>query len=195
MKRPIVCIMTKVPQIGAVKTRLSRDIGPVAAWRFYVGTLRTLSRSVGRAPFWSARLLVTPDRGRYGWPMTLAKVKQGHGDLGDRMIAGLTSAPRGVPVIVIGCDIPGISVDILRDALRRLRRADVVFGPATDGGYWLIGFSGRRGFWRPFADVAWSTAHTLQDNQRNFRGRKIEFTAPLRDVDDVSAWLLARGVP
>ncbi|MDX2224426.1 MAG: glycosyltransferase [Rhodospirillaceae bacterium] len=195
MTRGVVFVMSKQPAVGAVKTRLAREIGAVAAWQFYVNTLRLVLRRNGRAPFFQTRLLLTPIRARWGWPRGLCRHDQGRGDLGARMLAGLTTAPRGTPVVVVGCDIPGITVDHLREAFRGLARADVVFGPATDGGYWLVGFSGRRPLWRPFAGVRWSTRHALADTTANLRGRKIAYAAPLRDVDDFSSWLLARGVP
>lgn len=195
MKRGVVFIMSKWPAVGAVKSRLARDIGAMAAWRFYVNTLRLLTRRVGRAPFFDTRLLLAPTRARWGWPKGLRRHDQGHGDLGARMLAGLTAASRGTPVVVIGCDIPGITADHLREAFGLLARADVVLGPATDGGYWLVGFSGRRRLWRPFVGVRWSTAHALADTEANLRGRSIAYAALLRDVDDFSAWLLARGVP
>jgi hypothetical protein len=195
VKRGIVFVMSKRPAVGAVKTRLARDIGAVAAWQFYVNTLRLLARRIGRVPFFETRLLLAPARGAWGWPKGLRRHDQGRGDLGARMLAGLMAAPRGRPAVVVGCDIPGITADHLRGAFRGLARADVVLGPATDGGYWLVGFSGRRRLWRPFGRVRWSTRHALTDTEANLRGRQVAYAAPLRDVDDLSAWLLARGVP
>jgi len=60
--------------------------------------------------------------------------------------------------------------------------ADATFGPAEDGGYWLVGLSPRRPA-RPFAAVRWSTAHALADTLANFRPRRVAFLRTLRDVD------------
>jgi hypothetical protein len=188
MRRPWLLIMTKLPQMGAVKRRLARDIGALAATRFYRGNLFRLLSWARRAPFWRARLLVTPDRARYGWPRGLETLPQGHGELGARMLAGLAAAPRGVPVVVIGCDIPGIETSHLRAAFAALRAADAVFGPARDGGYWLVGTSGRRRWWRPFAKVRWSTPHALADTLENFRHRSVGRVATLQDVDDLKSF-------
>jgi hypothetical protein len=188
MTRPLLLIMTKLPQVGAVKRRLARDIGALAAWRFYRGNLMTLLRRMGRSPFWIAEILLTPARASYRWPMPTRTIPQGHGDLGERMLMGLRAGARGQPVVVIGCDIPGIATSHLRAAFDALRAADAVFGPAMDGGYWLVGFSGREYFWRPFARVRWSSPHALSDTLANLRGRKIGRAATLQDVDDLRSY-------
>lgn len=192
MTRPILLIMAKAPRVGAVKTRLAREIGAVAAWRFHRQTLAALVHRTGAVPFWRAVLLVTPDRAQWQRRRGLPNVNQGLGDLGKRMLRGLTGFPRGTSVVLVGCDIPGVTVPILREAFHLLRAADVVFGPATDGGFWLVGFSGRRAPFRPFDHVSWSTATTLDQTLGNFRSRTVARAARLSDVDDVKSWLLAR---
>lgn len=191
MKRPYLLIMAKAPRVGAVKTRLARDIGTIAAWRFYVGTLNAAAHNLP-SPFWKTVLHATPDRAWVPRPGGVARLDQGPGDLGRRMLRGLTAAPRGTPVILIGSDIPGVTVPILRRAVHALGSADAVFGPAADGGFWLVGFSGRRTFWRPFAGVPWSTVRTLAATLANFRGRAVVLATTLSDVDDVRSWLSAK---
>jgi glycosyltransferase A (GT-A) superfamily protein (DUF2064 family) len=84
--------------------------------------------------------------------------------------------------VLVGSDIPGLSRADLAAAFRALGRADAVFGPAEDGGYWLVGFGPRRPA-QPFADVRWSTRHALADTLANFAGRRIALLRSLRDVD------------
>lgn len=191
MKRPVLMIMAKAPRVGAVKTRLARDIGGIAAWRFHRNMLAALVRRL-TTPFWRLVMFVTPDRSRFRLPVRAAHVNQGHGDLGQRMARGLSACPTGVPVVLIGCDIPGITTPIIRSAFDALKSHDVVFGPATDGGFWLIGWSGRRRFWRPFAGVRWSQHDTLAATMKNFKGRRFARAVRLSDVDDLSSWLSAR---
>jgi glycosyltransferase A (GT-A) superfamily protein (DUF2064 family) len=85
-------------------------------------------------------------------------------------------------VVLVGSDIPGIGRDDIAAAFRALGRAQAVFGPAEDGGYWLVGLGPRRPA-HPFADVRWSTAHALGDTLANFCGRRIALLRTLRDVD------------
>ena len=63
-----------------------------------------------------------------------------------------------------------------------LGSADAAFGPAADGGYWLVALSPRRPA-RPFAAVRWSSEHALADTLANFSGRRIALLRTLHDVD------------
>jgi glycosyltransferase A (GT-A) superfamily protein (DUF2064 family) len=84
--------------------------------------------------------------------------------------------------VLVGSDIPGLSRDDIAAAFRALGRADAVFGPAEDGGYWLVGLGPRRPA-RPFAAVRWSTRYALADTLTNFAGRRVALLRTLRDVD------------
>ena len=67
-------------------------------------------------------------------------------------------------------------------AFRALGIANAAFGPAADGGYWLVAMSPRRPA-RPFTRVRWSTEHALQDTLANFAHRRVTLLRTLRDVD------------
>jgi glycosyltransferase A (GT-A) superfamily protein (DUF2064 family) len=84
--------------------------------------------------------------------------------------------------VLVGSDIPGLGAEDIAAAFRALGRAEAVFGPAEDGGYWLVGLGPRRPA-RPFAGVRWSTEHALADTLANFRGRRVVLLRRLRDVD------------
>lgn len=182
MTRATVVVMVKEPRPGRVKTRLAAGIGPgAAAWWFRHQTARLLRRL--RDPRWALVLAVSPDReGRASrvWPAELPRLPQGGGDLGQRM-ARLLARPG--PVLVIGGDIPGITRAHLARALRALAASDAVFGPAPDGGYWLIGLGPRPappGFLR---GVRWSTPHALADSLATLTQRRVTLTDMLDDVD------------
>ena len=66
---------------------------------------------------------------------------QGGGDLGERMHRAIGCAlDEGAPcALVVGTDVPALDARMLRAALGRLRTHDVVLGPTTDGGYYLVG--------------------------------------------------------
>jgi glycosyltransferase A (GT-A) superfamily protein (DUF2064 family) len=84
--------------------------------------------------------------------------------------------------VLIGSDIPGVTAADIAAAFRALGRAQAVFGPAEDGGYWLVGFGPRRPA-RPFAGVRWSTEHALADTLSNCAGHRVALVRRLRDVD------------
>lgn len=176
--------MAKVPIAGAVKTRLAREVGTAEATRFYRQTMAALMARLGRQPFWRTVIAVTPDAsvGSRVWPRYLQRRAQGGGDLGVRMQRPMRELPPG-PVCVIGTDIPDIDVEHVRRAFRLLGRHDAVFGPAQDGGYWLVGFRRRPRIPQPFGGVRWSTRHALDDTLRNLAGWTVAYTARLDDVD------------
>jgi len=179
-------VMAKEPILGRVKTRLSRDIGPAQATRFYRSTAAAVIGRLAADPRFETLLGVSPDlaiRSRSIPGLGVRRLAQGHGDLGDRMLRLARAAPPG-PVIVVGTDIPGISNDLIDDAFRRLGDHDLVIGPAEDGGFWLIGFSRRRPLPRDiFAHVRWSHQRTRDDMLANCAGLKVAFATPLPDVD------------
>lgn len=187
MQRTLV-IMVKEPRPGRVKTRLGRDIGMVgAAWWFRWQT-RALIRRL-RDPRWQIVLAVAPDQEGLTsriWPADLPRAGQGRGDLGDRMERMLRGMPKG-PVCLIGADIPGITPSHIARAFKELGRAQMVFGPAPDGGYWLVGAQRYRPLPKSlFQDVRWSTEYALADTLASVPGCRVAFLDQLRDVDTVS---------
>ena len=184
--RPTLIIFAKEPRPGRVKTRLGRDVGPtVAAW-WYRHQTRRLLRRVGRDPRWETVLALSPDPAVHRahlWPEGIRRVAQGPGDLGARMARALRAVPDG-PVAVIGSDIPGVRPAHIAGAFALLGANDAVIGPATDGGYWLIGL--RRGSLpapRLFQRVRWSGPHALEDTVASLGGLSVGYAATLADVD------------
>ena len=110
---------------------------------------------------------------------------QGEGDLGVRMESAFREAfSRGAGrVVLLGTDCPGLDATVMRAAFTALRRKDLVLGPATDGGYWLIGL--RRPAPALFADMPWSTDSVLARTLGRARslGLSVRTLEPLPDVD------------
>jgi rSAM/selenodomain-associated transferase 1 len=189
MRRRRLVIFLKAPRFGAVKTRLARDIGALAAWRFYrANSARTIRRLAD--PRWELVLSITPDRTKVGLPAAVV-VGQGRGDLGARMARAL-GATR--PTVLVGSDIPALQKRHVARAFGALAAgADLVFGPAEDGGFWLVGVRARppRGL---FAGARWSTAHALADVLAKAPPRtRIAFIETLADVDDGAAYRAQRA--
>jgi len=191
MTRRVVIQFVKAPRLGTVKTRLARDIGAAEALRFHRWTSTAVARRLARSRRWHTVLYVTPDafahQGRF-WPPGLARRGQGSGDLGRRMAAALTDWP-GADTVLIGGDIPDVTRAHIGHAFAALGRADVVFGPADDGGYWLVGLkAGRRPF-RFLRGLRWSTPETLNDSIATLRPRwRVGLVDRLTDIDDAADW-------
>lgn len=183
MPRKTLILFAKTPRAGLVKSRLARDIGRLAATRWYRGNLSRTLRRLGHGGQWDCLIFGTPRHAaRWPWPHPWRFRHQASGDLGHRMLRALRAGGGG-PTVLIGSDIPGIEPGLIAEAFRKLGSNDAVFGPSADGGYWLVGFSPRyRG--NPFRQVRWSTEHALADTIAGFEpGRRIAFVAELRDVD------------
>lgn len=178
MRGDTVIVFARAPRLGAVKRRLARGIGAMAALRFYRVQLAATLREA-RDPRWQLVLAATPDRARARWPARAPRQPQGPGDLGARMLRALARHRRAV---LVGSDIPGLARTDLAAAFRALGRTDAVFGPADDGGFWLVGLGPRRPT-HPFARVRWSSSDTLADTLANFAGRRVALLRSLRDVD------------
>lgn len=188
MRRHLV-VMAKAPVAGAVKSRLAAEIGVAEATRFYRVSLDRLLRRLGGDPRWRTVLAVTPDRALSGarWPDRLPRIAQGRGDLGARMQRVFDRLPPG-PAVIVGSDIPELGVRQVAAALRALADSDVVFGPAEDGGFWLVGLRRRPAVPRIFSGVRWSCRHTLKDTLANCAGLKVARLELLTDVDSVVDW-------
>jgi glycosyltransferase A (GT-A) superfamily protein (DUF2064 family) len=121
------------------------------------------------------------------WPRAASIRPQNAGDLGARMYRALASCPPG-PAALIGADIPAITPRHIADAFRLLGSRDIVFGPAADGGFWLVGVRRASGLPPSFGRVRWSGPHALDDVLGNLPRRvSVGFAARLEDVDDAAA--------
>jgi rSAM/selenodomain-associated transferase 1 len=186
MRRQVI-VFARAPALGTGKRRLARDIGDLAALRFERLMLARLLRRLGRDRRWRLRLVLTPDRARFRlrlWPRGVPIAGQGGGDLGARMRRALAACPPG-PAVLVGTDIPALTAPLIVDAFRRLGNHDLVFGPAADGGFWLVG--ARRSPRPPplFGKVRWSSPYALEDALANLpRHVSVGLAATLQDVDD-----------
>lgn len=185
-------LMAKPPRMGLSKTRLAAGAGRAEARRIAGFTLsRTMRAALD--PRWQLRLYTAPDSALAEtlggiWPAALDRFSQGRGDLGDRLTRALREAPRG-PVVFIGADAPDISRALIWRAFRQVGRGRAVFGPAEDGGFWLLGLPRSLRNASPFAGVRWSSAHTLEDVRARLPcGMGVSYLPILSDIDTVEDW-------
>ncbi len=177
-----VIVFMRQPVLGRVKTRLAREVGSLAAWQFYRRASARLLRRLRGDPSWQTVIAwaTAPEPRALFRPGDLL---QGSGDIGTRMERCLSGAPPG-PVVLIGSDIPAVRAHHIRRAFECLGKAPLVFGPAADGGFWLIGARSPAHLPRPlFApSVRWSGPHTLADTLAGLRG-PVALADTLADVD------------
>src|SRR5262249_18288534 len=120
---------------------------------------------------------------------------QADGDLGQRLSDFFTRQLEGGAgaVAAVGADSPTLPVEYVTRAFDELGRADVVLGPATDGGYYLVGC----GPCLPplFEGIRWSTGHVLADTVAHLADPRwrLSLLPPWYDVDTPSDWALLAG--
>ena len=191
MTRRHLVMFVRAPQLGRGKRRLAQAIGDVATVRFERLMLALLLRRLAADRRWRLRIAVTPDtacrRARH-WHLGIEPEGQGGGDLGTRMWRALAACPAG-PVVLVGGERRDVAARHVAAAFRLLGRHDLVFGPAEDGGFWLVG--ARRSPRLPplFERVRWSGPYALADTLAGLPlGVTVGFVDRLADVDDGEAY-------
>jgi rSAM/selenodomain-associated transferase 1 len=200
-------VFAREPVLGRVKTRLGADIGPEAALATYRELLAITAAAVQAAQVpaivWLAEapavtVLDTPTNSpRPEWPGLPWRVQPIAGSLGERMAHAFAEAfaAGAAHVVIIGTDCPGLTADLLGQAFAQLATHDLVVGPATDGGYYLLGMNELQA--SLFANKQWSTdtvlSTTLADAEH--LGLRVAQLPTLADVDsgaDLTAWRAGR---
>jgi len=182
----------KNPEKGNVKTRLASAVGDKTAVklykRFLLEMLFTLNR--GTFIFYLCYSPESPLRSLKDWLGDhYLFMPQAGEDLGERMKNGFAEAisMNFKRVVLIGSDIPDLSLEFIEEAFTSLQEKDAVIGPSLDGGYYLIGFKKETFSPRVFEGIRWSTESvfekTLEVLERE--GLTVHTLQPLRDIDTV----------
>lgn len=135
-------VIAKAPVPGRVKTRLTPPFSPLQAAQLAEAALADTLAAVARVP--AARHVIALDGLPGRWlPAGFEVFRQRGYGLDERIAAAFSQAHAGlaVPVVLIGMDTPQVTAELLESAICPLVHgtADAAFGPADDGGYWLLG--------------------------------------------------------
>ena len=192
----VLGVFAKEPAAGRVKTRLAAGRPP--AWaaavaaaflgdtleRFrHVGDRRVVAFAPAEARAYFA--------GIAGPHYDLEP--QADGDLGARLRAFIEAELRrgAGRVVVLGTDSPTLPVEYVERAFAELDRCDVVLGPATDGGYYLLGCGPRVP--PAFDAIAWGTSGVLAQTVARLEGWRLALLPPWYDVDTPDDWRMLCG--
>lgn len=193
-----VIVMSKAPVSGQVKTRLAPLLGMDGAAQLYCEMLENTLVKLQQAGGCEVELCCTPDarhtffqacRARFGVALT----EQQGADLGERMSIAIASAlQQAERVVLVGADCPGLVMADIETALQQLDGGvDVVLGPATDGGYYLVAVQANHACL--FESIAWGSAQVLAQTRENIErhGLSAGLLAMRADIDrpeDYLAW-------
>src|SRR5688572_14062427 len=187
MNEKVLLIFIRNPELGKVKTRLAATVGDENALKVYEALLeytKVITQDLPcRKVLYYADKITEKDR----WPDGIYdKALQPEGDLGLKMETAFSEAfQEGArQVVLIGSDCYELTSEILDEAYKQLKTKDAVIGPATDGGYYLLGFS--RPDYSVFLHKNWSTNTVFQDtvNDLETNGFSWSELPVLNDVDE-----------
>lgn len=189
-------LMLKAPIKGFVKTRLALEIGDERALEVYRWMGRKTLETVPKN--WSIQVSYTPDSATSLMKNWLGEEMdfrpQGEGDLGIRMFRAYRSENNttGLASVFLGGDCPALSSEILKEAERSLNEADVVIGPASDGGYYLIGM--KKPYRSLFENMPWGEDSVLEKTLQGAgsEGVSTKLLPELADVDDLESLISQR---
>jgi len=165
----VLCVFIKAPILGHVKTRLQPDLSEEKSLQFYKAMVEDLVDHFRSCPDFDVFLCFYPETEknfiRKWMGAELSYLHQSGEDLGERMantfswcfLQGYQKA------ILIGSDLPDLDQSTILNGFDVLRNKDVVLGPSTDGGYYLIGMKKEQ----PdlFSNMAWSTSTVLDETR------------------------------
>ncbi len=180
-------IFTRYPAPGSVKTRLIPTLGAEGACKLHsMMAKHTMKRLESLCALTEVCFTGPGEKEMQAWlGKTLSYYPQGDGDLGEKLQRAFARAfGQGEDkVVVVGTDCPDLTAAHVRTAFELLAEADLILGPAKDGGYYLLGLN--RLHENLFTSIPWGTAEVLQMTLHKARllGLKTVLLEELSDVD------------
>lgn len=206
----VTAIFAKTPRRGAVKTRLQPLLGEDGALSLHKSLIQFVFRNLEAAALCPVEFWVAVGDGSLEGDSlhedvftSICNIKdiyrQVEGDLGARMAdCARRVLQRADSVVLVGADCPAVDGAYLQQALQHLQSgADIVFGPAEDGGYVLLGL--RQVPDCLFVDMPWGSEQLMQITRERMRAAGLDWVelAPRWDVDrpeDLPRWEALRPV-
>lgn len=186
MRKPLLIVFVKNIRLGKVKTRLANSIGNENAFQVYRHLVHITEYQTQNLENCEVRIYFSDSVIEDKWPNRTKYIQVGE-DLGKRMLNAFKEGFNDgfEPIIGIGSDLPDITSELIYEGFTRLESNDLVFGPALDGGYYLIGMNQLQSF--VFTGKAWSTDSLLLETlkEAEMKQKKVALLQPLNDIDTI----------
>lgn len=184
MKKNLLIIFVRHPELGKVKTRLAKDIGKEKALVIYKFLLKhtlfiTQNLSMEKEVWYAEEI-----RENDIWdPEIYTKKKQRGKDLGERMENAFAEGFQNgfEKIAIIGSDIRDLASEDILTAFEKLDEHDVVIGPADDGGYYLLGMKNLHS--QIFKEKNWGTNRVLKATLADLKSKDVHLLETRHDVD------------
>lgn len=192
--RQKLLVFARFPELGRVKTRLAAELGHNKTLDAYRAMLADLLDAVGDSDdateveiMWTASPDVTGDELRSSFG-NRALAMQAGSTLGDRLSIAFSERiffHEATKVIAIGTDEPSLDRALIDHAFALLDSCDWAIGPATDGGYYLLGCRAASFFPEVFRDIHWGTSAVFAETSERIHATKQSMVTlpPRRDID------------
>jgi rSAM/selenodomain-associated transferase 1 len=193
MSKSIALVLfVKNARRGHVKTRLASFLGDEMALKIYLALCERVRDVCLHFPgtcyvYYSE--FVPEEEDMWSDSFFIKKTQSTSPDLGERMKSAITElCPSYESVLLLGTDIPHLTIDILKDASQALNENELVIGPSLDGGYYLIGMKETHEFL--FDDMIWSVDTVLDESIQRAIKNKLYYhlLKPLPDIDTFEDW-------
>ena len=199
----LLIIFVKYPKPGYVKSRLALNLGECKAAQVYKTVAELLISAVGpssKGNCYDMSVAYSPATAAEDMKTWLGSsiqlIPQSGANLGERMKKAFSDGfSRGYKsIIIIGSDCPAVANELIISALEKLKSHDVVIGPASDGGYYLIGLC--RSEPKLFVGIDWSTELVLKQTIERCTAlhRSYVLLPELRDIDRIEDLAYYRGI-
>lgn len=188
MNQNALIIIAKYPEKGQVKTRLNGHLPAEDILKLYISLLNQTVSKLKNIPGADTFIAFAPATAEdYFLRFGTGLIPLNEGDLGARMFRSFNHVFSSgyEKAVLVGADIPDLSVSIIQKAFDLLSGKDIVYGPAKDGGYYLVGM--KKLTREIFEKVPWSSDQTLKNSieQAKKYGHAVAFTETLSDIDTI----------
>ena len=179
-----IIIFTRNPELGTCKTRLAKTIGDEAAldiYKFLINHTANTTKTVvaDKHVFYSEKI-----KKNDLWDDNIFIKKLQNGDnLGMRMENAFIDLFQSgyQKIIIVGSDLLDLTTNHINQAFEELNHTDVVFGPALDGGYYLLGLQQLHE--AIFQNKTWGTPSVLQATLADLKQQSVQLLETLNDID------------
>ncbi|PIA78417.1 hypothetical protein BFR04_02445 [Gaetbulibacter sp. 4G1] len=185
MTKELIIVFVKNIKLGKVKTRLAKTIGNQGAFEVYSELVKITENATKNIPI-DKRIYFSDAVIKSKWGAHYKAVQEGN-NLGERMknafIKGFEDGYNRI--VLIGSDLPEINSSHIKNGLQALKTNNVVFGPAIDGGYYLVGMTKMYDF--IFDNKPWSQSNLLDVTSKELKQNNTSF-ALLNSLNDIDTF-------
>lgn len=183
MNKELTIVFVKNIKLGKVKTRLAKTIGNQGAFEVYKALVEITERATNHVKS-DKRIYFSDAVVNTKWQNHYKTVQEGE-NLGERMKNAFNKGFEDgyERIVLIGSDLPDINSEHIENGLKSLKNNSIVFGPAIDGGYYLIGMT--KMYDAVFNNKPWSESHLLDVTLKELNQENISYTLleALNDID------------